>query len=923
MKYSIARTGLLACVLLASVQAVAIEPFQEYRKRVESSQNIAALKDDLFGESVNLYNGQTSFSNVDINIPGNNALPVELRRRFTIQLLVGSTFDSTLGGAGGWDIDVPYIAGTFGPVSGWSSTRCSGSFAPTVTSGFNLTEIWQGNSIHIPGGTDRTMLGSGVPSAVFTEGPTQEISTSERDAFACTPMKSGLAGEGFIMKTTSGVKYFFDTAVTRFAAKMTRQVGDIFAAQTSRTRVYVLASKVEDRFGNTVQYTYNGNGNPTRIWSSDGREIVLTYGANGEVATATAHGKTWTYTYGTFAGVERLSKVDLPGASTGDWTFSYGGTLWVNDATWDGGSDNQCMEQPPASDADFTLTAKHPSNAVGTFVFSNGRQYRSGVHVSECLQRVTVNQFEANTYYYILNTPYFFDVMSLRSKTISGPAVAAQTWGYNYGGSVQRMWGSRATPAAYPCPSTNTDCDVEKTVTVTNPDLTKTRYRYGFLYALNEGRVLGTETVDAAGVVERSESNQYMAEAEVAGQAFAGTYGASYSGDDPSTARVRPVVKKTIAQDGVTFTSQIDKGCGGAAVYCFDAYARPKQETKSTPQVASKVEGTEYHDDTSDWVLGQIRRRFVNGVEIERTDYDPATNLPIRIYEFNKLKQAFTYNANGTFATMSDGRDGAGMETTVTMSNWKRGTPQTLTYPATPEAPTGSTMSAVVNDDGTIASVTDELQSKTCYDYDEMGRLTEIIYPSETAPNLCDTSKWAMTTLSFVPVATAEYGLPANHWKRTVSTGNAREITYVDGYWRPVVQEKYDAANVAGTRTITVKKYDQGNQLVFDSYPVASIVAYTDALKGTHRTYDVLDRIRTVEQDSELGTARLVTRTDYLDGFKKQVTDPKGNVTTTSYFTMGEPDDSKPARIEHPESALTEILHDDFGRTKQISRGTR
>jgi YD repeat-containing protein len=255
------------------------------------------------------------------------------------------------------------------------------------------------------------------------------------------------------------------------------------------------------------------------------------------------------------------------------------------------------------------------------------------------------------------------------------------------------------------------------------------------------------------------------------------------------------------------------------------------------------------------------------------------------------------------------------------MTNWKRGTPQTLTYPATPESPAGSTQSAVVNDDGTIASVTDELGSKTCYGYDAGGRLSSITYPSETAANTCDTSKWAKTTLTFAPVAATEYGLPTGHWKRTVSTGDGRQVTYVDAYFRPVVEEKFDALDTSDTRSITVKRYNQGNQLQFESFPIGSLGSYTDDLKGSYRTYDALDRIKTVEQDSELSaTARLVTRTDYLDGFKKKVTDPKGNVTTTAYFNAGAPDDSMPARVELPENVLTEILHDDLGNTTQISR---
>src|SRR5690554_6088102 len=61
----------------------AIQPYVEYRKRVEAAQNISPLEHGLFGEQVSLYNGSTTFSVTDIDLPGNNALPVRLARRLT------------------------------------------------------------------------------------------------------------------------------------------------------------------------------------------------------------------------------------------------------------------------------------------------------------------------------------------------------------------------------------------------------------------------------------------------------------------------------------------------------------------------------------------------------------------------------------------------------------------------------------------------------------------------------------------------------------------------------------------------------------------------------------------------------------------------------------------------------------------------
>jgi len=80
------------------------EPYHDYRKRIESSQNLTSLSDALFGESVSLYNGKTEFLVTDIDLPGNGSLPVRLQRRFNVELsLTGtaSSFNASLNGAGG------------------------------------------------------------------------------------------------------------------------------------------------------------------------------------------------------------------------------------------------------------------------------------------------------------------------------------------------------------------------------------------------------------------------------------------------------------------------------------------------------------------------------------------------------------------------------------------------------------------------------------------------------------------------------------------------------------------------------------------------------------------------------------------------------------------------------------------------------
>jgi hypothetical protein len=121
----------LACCLAAASMAIAFNtratsPYMEYKDHIKASQSLTALKDNLFGDNVSLYNGATEFTATDIDIPGNNALPVQLTRRLSIEIVPSGPagdVDSRLLGAGNWDIDVPYISGTYISTGQWPTNR--------------------------------------------------------------------------------------------------------------------------------------------------------------------------------------------------------------------------------------------------------------------------------------------------------------------------------------------------------------------------------------------------------------------------------------------------------------------------------------------------------------------------------------------------------------------------------------------------------------------------------------------------------------------------------------------------------------------------------------------------------------------------------------------------------------------------------
>jgi RHS repeat-associated protein len=638
--------------------------------------------------------------------------------------------------------------------------------------------------------------------------------------------------------------------------------------------------------------------------------------------SATANGRQWNYAYDLGNAFGWLSSVELPDHS--HWTYDAAGTLYPTEVETNGRSKADCSAKPTKIPNSFILTIGHPSGASGVFNFFNTRQYRSGVHASECLPRKLI-QNNTVTDYWLLHTPYYFDVMSLTSKKIGGPGLQDRTWSYDYGIEEQSLWGVSSQPAAYPC----TSCDSEKIVTVVNPDLSRTLYRYGTLYASNEGRLLGSSIVDIDGEVLRSQDTTYMSDAQAVGQNFFDRYGTIINGDDPSSARVRPVIRRDIEQDGVTFSWSVPTGCTTSTRYCFDVYGNPIKVVKSSTLGSgySRTEQVTYFDLTGKWILGQVAsvKCLVavpahaacdgGGDSMEsETTYDPTYAVPLASKAFGKLKQSLGYDftagsENGTLKTVSDGNGRA-----TTLSNWYRGVPRSIVYAD------GKGMSSTVDDNGWIMSVKDENTFTTNYHYDPAGRLDTIIYPAG------DPVAWNDTTIDYTQIGptTTEYGIPGGHWKRTESTGNSRRVTYFDAMWRPLVEEQYDTGDVADTRSVTVKRYDLAGLLSFQSYPMASLSGgYSNpSLTGVDNYYDALGRATSTQQYSELGT--LTTSTAYLPGFQVQVTNPRGFKTVTNYLAYDQPTTDWPVSIQaavgRAVEQRTDIARDPYGKPLSISR---
>ena len=215
-----------------------------------------------------------------------------------------------------------------------------------------------------------------------------------------------------------------------------------------------------------------------------------------------------------------------------------------------------------------------------------------------------------------------------------------------------------------------------------------------------------------------------------------------------------------------------------------------------------------------------------------------------------------------------------------------------------------------MDDLGQIGSVTDELGHTTGYAYDTVGRLTQITYPT-------DTLVWNPRNIAYAWVASAERGIAANHWRRTETEGNGRTVTYYDARLQPILTDTDDSAD-STTHVSARTDYDWAGRTIFHSWPKTGSLALGNLTTGTHTTYDVLGRATGTAQDSELGT--LTTSIQYQAGTKREVTDPKGHVVTTTYQAFDQPVYDDPIQIVFAGGPTNTVERDGYGKPLSMTQ---
>jgi YD repeat-containing protein len=632
-----------------------------------------------------------------------------------------------------------------------------------------------------------------------------------------------------------------------------------------RSEFLIYPTQITDRHGNTVTFEFDpvNQFQLKRIVASDGRIITLTYQTGTtRVATVSDGARTWSYSYDSTAASASLTTLTQPDGQA--WRFNvrplWDEVTYLTDPNCTFGGDGYANAR--------TGTMVHPSGAQGSFTVT-GTQHGRKIDTT-CYN----NQINFR--------PRLFATRSLTSKTLSGPGMPPSTWTYSY-------------PPAVGGDSTCTSCPNAKVITARDPRGHYTRYTYGIRDQVNEGQLLLLEEgmVSADGAPARTTNYTYKHQSSGPWPSPLG-YSVNPRTDALNSVYHNPLDRSEVTQQGVTFTRHSNS---------FDVHARPLSVTRSSSLGTSRTDTTAYHDNLGKWVLGQVASvtEASTGAVVESNTYHPTTALRTERREFGLLRESFAYHADGTLYIRYDQAGRPSYHT-----NYKRGLPQNVSYPD------GSSESAVVDNLGLITSHTNPAGTTTVYSYDAMGRLASIDPPDE--PGLV----YNNTTQLFEKVNAVEYGLGAGHWRQTVSTGTARTYRYFDALWRPVVTQTVDLNNSAGTSKIVQTRWDIDGRKTFESYPQPWIPAFDSALPGNAWSFDALGREFKHFQDSELGL--LTTTTDYLAGFQKRVTNPRGHATTYGYQAFDQPAEDAIAWIQAPEGVSVSIPRDVFGKARSITR---
>ncbi|MGS7838800.1 wall associated protein [Stenotrophomonas maltophilia] len=540
---------------------------------------------DMFGEKIGLFTGSVEFLQTDVDLPGNSALEVSIKRR----LVAGAQGRQGLGMFGVWDLALPRVYGTFSTQGGWKNyvvaeplNRCS-KFTPppteivtvkaqtptgpgTFTEYFNSDEFWHGTQLYLPETGEEDLLVQSNEWPVPSTGHAYPMRTKSGNVIRCVAMDDG-AGEGFEVTTPAGITYTLNHMASLGSGPPLIKKGysrGNFGSVTEfefvlfRQEFHILPTSARDRSGNSVTYTWDP-ANPRqllRIAANDGRIVDLEWTAGSpstlpsEVSAVRAGGRTWTY--GTVVGGY---KVTFPDQSYWQSTGFNVGTMGAGAVPAERGF----CRNPGVVTYGHSGSIRHPSGAVAKYRFEPTLHGRSWARYGCNMPDSTGSGFLDSIEY----TPAKYYTWSLVSKTVTGPGIdQPYTWAYSYGPAN----GCYADGSKEPCQANS---PATKWVDVKDAEGVTTRHTFGNRFNVDEGYLLSSVQPG------RATTLSYQLDASGSYPALAGRP-AYQRASGIIAAKQIPLLQKVIEQDGVRYIWKVNT---------FDSMARPVSITEASQPV--------------------------------------------------------------------------------------------------------------------------------------------------------------------------------------------------------------------------------------------------------------------------------------------------------------------------------------------------
>lgn len=881
-----------------------------------ASDAFKQLDKGLFGEIIDLNTGTVVFNQTDLIAKGNGP-DIKISRTLSDQ-----SNPNMNGNLGDWILDIPSIKTTMtfdkGKSNGfWGRGKaCSGYIKPdkdatekrydgkkskseprkTIFKG----DMVPGELLQLPDEQQVTLLKTG--NKIYTR------KTNSNWRFSCTKTVNH-EGEGFVGIDPNGTKYTFNYFITRY---------NHLPTSPYFIDAYMLVTKIEDRFGNWINYHYNNKSQLEKITASDKRQVTFQYN-NNEIETIKYNTRTWKYVYSPYAKeynskkhgrtgyhkFRRLKTVTRPDGKAWQYQFNDNAYQHPVGIYRDKHVDNNTLE----------LTVTHPDGAKGTFDFQRRMLGRTNIVDVDVLIDVICppaghggnNPTPCRTIKERLlkqSTP----ILALKKKTITNELGKDVVWSYAYSKSVGAFF-NESLQAKHrltgDLPSNIDEVHYHWTK-VREPDGSQTQLYYNRNgNDVFEGQLMASRVYQHNSLLQETQYSYKKSDKPIG---HSGVWLDNWQSRDYRVMQTKKRIERKDESD--TYTTEYSG---------FNVYGVPQISTESNNiGNAQRYTKTTYQHDTDKWVLNLPRQEYVstNGQydkPVWEMTYHKDSLLPNQHKKMDVLVETHTHHKGGQLKKITY----SGSKRYQTFKDYHRGIPRKITFPCATKngcsIANGSSKDTMVtkvevNNDASIKSITDFKGHKTSYTYNAIGWMTHIDHHNKA---------WANQSISYAKVKNEGDGndlgtlVQEGQLKQTKLQGSLKEITYFDSLLRPYLFVKQDTKNKLTTYKRT--EYDHNNQVVLETNQANSL----GALVKTQTDYDALGRVTKIKRLND----NTETTVEYLNGNQKQVTDPNNNLTTTSYLAYGEPEYNKIAEIAAPESTNTSIKYNIYGNMTSIKQG--